>query len=125
MSPIDELQRINETGKMTINGREYAFTAMRHKERRKVFAFFTSIRGQLEENSFAFMDEPKFDEIMGVIENLVTFDGSLLSRLGTHWDLYSQDFIEFVVTAMGVMSYPFLVGSRTGSQSAGVPREKI
>jgi hypothetical protein len=45
MSPIDELQRINETGKMTINGCEYAFTVMRHKEWWKVFAFFTSIRG--------------------------------------------------------------------------------
>lgn len=126
MDQLELLRQIYETGLIEVNGREYRLTRMRHKQRRKVFAYFTHIKDQLSDGDFGFMDSEKFDEVMATIADVTTFDGALLSRLETHWDNYPQDYLKFVTAAMGGISYPFLAENLTDSVvSPGVPREKI
>ena len=67
--------------------------------------------------NFAFMDSDKFNEIEKVIYGLTKFNGDLLKVINGHFEDYAEDYIEFIVLAMGVISYPFLRGKITSSQS--------
>jgi len=121
MSAQDEalamIKAVYDDGVAEINGRSYEFSKMRHNKRRSVFAFYTSIAGQLQTGSFSFLDTPAFNSVEKIINDVVIFNGSALSRLPEHWDEYPEDYITFISTALGVISYPFLRGSDTGSQS--------
>jgi hypothetical protein len=106
---------IFEDGEAEINGRKYRFTSMTHKKRRKVFAFYTKIAGRAESNDFSFLDSPEFEAVEAVINDTVLFNDSRLTVIGdSHWDKYPGDYMAFIVTALGVISYPFLSGSATG-----------
>jgi len=110
----DMIKRIYEDGCAEINGREYKFTKMQHKKRRKVFAFYSSITSQLKANDFSFLDYSSFEGVEAAINDAVTFDDSLLSRLGTeHWDEYPDDYLPFIGTALAVISFPFIRGRDT------------
>lgn len=108
------IRAVYEDGKAEINGREYCFTNMTHKQRRKVFAFMSRIGGLMQNGDMSFLDWPEFEAVEEVINNTVTFNASLLSRIDGHWEKYPQDYVPFVSTAMGVISYPFLSASPTG-----------
>lgn len=114
---MDMIKGVYEDGIAEINGREYKFTKMVHKERRKVFAFFTSVQAQLQAQSLWFLESPEFEAVEAIIQSRVLFNDQMLSKLGNHWDLYPQDYVLFIQTALGVISYPFLPASSTGSQS--------
>lgn len=107
----DELKAIYEDGCATINGRDYTITNVNHKKRRKVFSYFTHVQKDLQNQDMWFLDSPQWDSVESVIENLVTFDGMLLSKLPDHWDKYPQDYLPFVTSMLGAISYPFLAGN--------------
>jgi len=106
---------IFEDGEAEINGRIYRFTTMQHKQRRKVFAFYTRIGASAARGDFSFMDSPEFDAVEKVIGNAVLYNDSRLSVIGdAHWEKYPDDYLPFVTTALGVISYPFLSGTTIG-----------
>ena len=112
------IRAIYEDGEAEINGRVYRFTKMTHKQRRKVFAFYTSVSGDVARNDFSFLDSDRFGAVEDVINKSVTYNDSLLSVLGdAHWEKYPDDYLQFIPTALGVISYPFLAGADTGSRS--------
>lgn len=107
---LDQIKSVFEDGVATINERDYKFTAMTHSERVKVFAYFSSIQQQIQGGDFSFLDDSRYKEVEKVIAQRVTFDGMQLSKLNDHWETYPEDYIMFVTTALGVVSYPFLSG---------------
>lgn len=110
---LDQVKAVYEDGKAEINGREYVFNKMTHKKRRKVFAFFTRIQHDLQRGDFWWMESPEFEGVEQIINDTVTFGGDALSRLDTHWDHYPQDYMLFISTALGVISYPFMTAAHT------------
>lgn len=114
---VSQLKESFENGSLSINGREYEICKMTHGQRVKVFAYFTSIANDAMGGNFSFMDSDKFNEIEKVIYGLTKFNGDLLKVINKHFEDYAEDYIEFIVLAMGVISYPFLRGKITSSQS--------
>lgn len=97
-----------------INGREYHFSsAINHKRRVKVFAFYSKYARQIENGDMSFLDTREFDQVFSGICDVVLFDDMQLSKVSDHWDQHPEDFILFVTTAIMVISYPFLKGSLT------------
>jgi hypothetical protein len=92
-----------------INGRKYQFLNMTHKQRRKVFAFFTSNMRAVQIGDMGFLDSPGFEAIEKVMHDAISLDGSLLSKLGdVHWEKYPGDYLPLTSTAMQVISLPFM-----------------
>jgi hypothetical protein len=114
---LEQVKQVFEDGVATINGRDYCFLKMRHEQRLKVFAFYSSIASQLQTGSFEFLDSDKFRDVSKVIFNSITYDGCLLSKLPEHWEEFGEDYVTLVATALGVISYPFFRGQITSSQS--------
>tara|TARA_R110000850_G_scaffold95629_2_gene200693 strand:+ start:412 stop:783 length:372 start_codon:yes stop_codon:yes gene_type:complete len=115
---LDMIKSVYEDNSAEINGREYVFTSFNHKQRRKVFAYYTQIASQLEKGNMSFLDSKEFEHIEKLIEGKVMYDGNLLSVLNksdqeNHWNNFGEDYIIFVTTAISVISYPFLKGSIT------------
>lgn len=121
---LSQVKAVYDDGFAEINGREYHFTKMRHKQRRSVFAFLTSVQESIQRGDFSFFDYPQFSNIEKIIADSVTFDGSLLSRCTDHWEGYPEDYVIFTVTALGVISYPFLGAGATASQSQSAQEAK-
>jgi hypothetical protein len=107
---LDMIRAVYEDGEAEINGRTYQLTKTTHKKRRKVFAFFSKFGRQIEKGDFSFLETPEFEEAEKVINTVVLFEGQMISRLETHWDLYPQDYMIFITTFLGAISYPFLSG---------------
>lgn len=114
---LEQVRQVFEDGVATINGRDYCFLKMRHEQRIKVFAFYSSISSSLQEGSFEFLDSEKFREVSKVIFNSITYNGSLISKLPDHWEEFGEDYVTLVATALGVISYPFFRGQITSSRS--------
>ena len=96
-----------------INGNKYELTMTSHPQRVKVFSYLTKIQTSMQHGDLSFLDTKEFADVEKVINNVVTFDGSLLSRLPTHWDEYPEDYIPFITMIITVISYPFLRGKST------------
>ena len=111
MQDLDIVKSIYDDGIAEINGREYKFLPMAHKERKFVFAYTTSITNELEKGNFSFMSSKEFEAVEKVIQERVAYDGIQLSKREKHFDDYPEDYIMFVSSAMGVISYPFLKGN--------------
>lgn len=108
------IKAIYEDGEAELtSGRVYKFSRMVHKERRKVFAFYTSIQEAAGRNDFSFLESDAFAAVEKIIENRVLFEGSALSKRATHWDEYPDDYVQLIMIALGVISYPFLSGAPT------------
>jgi len=108
------VKAVYDDGHAEINGRSYVFLKMTHKQRRRVFAFYTRVARAVNAEDFSFLDAPDFEPVEAVILNAVTLDGSLLSKLGEkHFEDFPEDYLPFITTAMAVVSYPFLAGSPT------------
>jgi len=97
----------------TINGTDYEFSTFTHMERKKVFAFMSSIVNP-NDGSFRtdFWDEPRFNEVEQLINTKITVDGIQISKKQGFWDNeeYAEDYIGFMMLAMQVVSYPFMKG---------------
>lgn len=107
------IRAVYEDQEAEINGRTYQFTKMVHKERRTVFAFYSSIQAQLGVHNFSFLDAPEFEKVERIMWNRILFNGSALSRIDNHWEKYPADYMPLISTAMAVISYPFLAVSPT------------
>lgn len=108
------IKAVHDDGEATINGRVYKFTEMKHKQRRKVFAYYSQVAPLVQANDLGFLDAPEFEPVEAVINSAVTIDGSLLSVIGdTHWDKYPEDYLVFIATALQVISYPFMRAAPT------------
>ena len=107
---LAKIKEVYEDGVATINGRDYVFTKATHKKRLKVFSYFTGVRDQISKEDFSFMGDDYYEKIEQTISEIVTYEGSLLCKKPNHWNEYPQDYMLFITTAMGVISYPFLKG---------------
>ncbi len=111
------IKAVYNDGFAEINGNRYDFAAMTHKKRRKVFAFFTSIAGELTHQSMAFLDTDRFDEIERLMFDYVLYDGVQLSKQPEHFESFPGDYIMLITTALQVISLPFMGGSTMNSNS--------
>lgn len=111
------IKAVYNDGFAEINGNRYDFAAMTHKKRRKVFAFFTSIAGELTHQSMAFLDTDRFDEIERLMFDYVLYDGVQLSKQSEHFESFPGDYIMLITTALQVISLPFMGGSTMNSNS--------
>lgn len=116
---LDTIRAVYDDGVATINGRDYKFTKTTHKVRRKIFGFYTKIAPVMKANKedFSWLDWSEFDAIEALLADIVTVDGSLLSKMPNHWDEHPGDYLTFLSTALPVVSYPFLDASPGGSTS--------
>lgn len=110
---LEQIKAVYDDGTALINGREYKFLGTTHIVRRRVFAYFTKIQGQLQQGDFSFLSSAEFEQIEKDINNMVTFNDNLLSKIKNHWEEFPEDYIPFISTALGVISYPFLRGILT------------
>ena len=109
------VKAVHEDKEATLpSGRSYQLTKMTHNQRRRVFAFFSKRQSEIHAGDFSFLDSADFEPVEKVIMETVLYDGSQVSKLTTHWDDYPEDYIVFIVTMMGALSYPFLKGSLGG-----------
>lgn len=121
---LAQIRGVYEDGEAEVNGRTYKFHKMTHVERRKVFAFQSSVQGQLAAGNFAFLDTPVFAQVEEVMWKNISFDGSVITKLRDHWEEYPEDYMMLVSTAMGVMSYPFIRAAGIASASQGEKDQK-
>lgn len=110
---LAQVRAVYEDSKATINGREYTIAKMNHKQRRKVFAFFSKVQQDMNRGNFWWLESSEWADVEAVIESHVLFNGEKLANLDTHWDNYPEDYMLFVSTMLGAMSYPFLSGVHT------------
>ena len=96
------------------SGRAYQLTKMTHNQRRRVFAFFTKYQGELQAGNFSFLDKADFEPVEKVIMDTVLYEGGQLSKAPTHWEDFPEDYVVFITTMMGAISYPFLKGNLGG-----------
>jgi len=109
---LSMLKAVHDEQSATLpSGREYTLTKMTHKQRRRVFAFFTQKQKQIQNGDFSFLDSPEFEPVEKVIMDTVLFEGAQLSKLPNIWDDQPEDYVIFITTMLGAISYPFLSGS--------------
>lgn len=113
------VKALYEDGVATINGRDYYFLKMTHVNRRKVFAFYSSVQHQLRSENMAFLDTPQYAAVEQVMWDSVTFEGATISKLRDHWEEYPEDYLKLVSSTMAVMSYPFMRAAGIASASQG------
>jgi len=105
--------RVDAKRLLTINGRSYVFGPMTHKNRLPIFAYLTKIRPMLMVNDMSFMGETEWAKMEQSICKSILFEKSQLSKLENHWDKYPGDYLMFCITALAVISHPFLAGNPT------------
>jgi len=110
----DMMKAVHEDKCAEINGREYHLTNLTHIKRRKVFSYFTHVQNDLQRGDLWFLESPEWTEVEKVISNCILFDGDLLSKRKDHWEEYPEDYMLFIQTMMGAISYPFLSGISGG-----------
>lgn len=114
-----QIKAVFDDKEAVINGRKYKFLKMTHKQRRKVFAFYSRIANRVQVGDFSFLDTPEFDAIEEIVASVVMYEDSLLFILGdSHWEKYPTDYVTFITTALPVISYPFFPDAPTDSASA-------
>lgn len=121
---LAQIRAVYEDAEAEINGRVYKFHKMQHVDRRKVFAFYTSIQHQLQAQNFAFLDTPAFALVEEVMWKNISFDGGAIIKLRDHWEDLPEDYLQLVSVAMGVMSYPFMRAAGIASASKGEQEPK-
>lgn len=111
------VRAVYEDGEAEINGRKYKFHKMTHVERRKVFAFYSSVAPQLREDNMAFLDTPVYAAVEDVMWSNISFNGLTLNKMRDHWDEFPEDYIRLVATSLAVISYPFTRAAGIASAS--------
>jgi len=111
------VRAVYEDGEAEINGRKYKFHKMTHVQRRKVFAFYTSIAPQLRADNMEFLDTPQYAAVEEVMWSNISFDGVALNKARDHWDEFPEDYVQLVATSLGVISYPFTRAAGIASAS--------
>ena len=69
---LSMLKAVHDDQSATLpSGREYTLTKMTHKQRRRVFAFFTKKQREIQNGDFSFLDSPDFEPVEKVIMDTV------------------------------------------------------
>ena len=110
MQDLDILKQVVEDNVATINGRDYEFAKLTHSVRLKVFSFSSTVGGKIQNADFGWMDSEKYKGIEKTILDYVLFDGVQVSKRADHFEKYPEDYLTLILTALGVISYPFLQG---------------
>ena len=105
-----------DDGCAEINGRRYEFGQITHLQRRPVFSYWSHIQRIVERGDFSFMEDPAFAGIEKILSDVITYDGMQISKRKNHWDEFPQDYVNWCVSGMAVLSYPFLSGNPTVSE---------
>lgn len=121
---LAQLRAVYEDGEAEINGRIYKFHKMTHIERRKAFAYQTSVQPEMAVGDFSFLDTLGYAQVEEMMWKNISYEGSLIAKSPGHWEDYPEDYMMLVSTAMGVMSYPFMRGVGIVSASKGAPQKK-
>ena len=109
---LSMLKAVHDEQSATLpSGREYTLTKMTHKQRRRVFAFFTKKQREIQAGDFSFLDSAEFEPVEKVIMDTVLFEGAQISKLPNIWEEQPDDYVIFTTTMLGAISYPFLSGS--------------
>ena len=116
---LAQVRAVYEDGEAEVNGRKYSLHKMQHMERRKVFAFYSSVQRQTQVGDFSYLDTPQFAAVEQVMWNAISFNGELLSKRRDHWEEFPEDYLQLVSVSMGVMSYPFIRAAGIASASQG------
>jgi len=103
---LQKYKDIYDSKELVINGRSYRLTKTTHAKRLKVFSFSTA----LEREGVSFFNDPMFVEVEGIINNIVLYDGELISKRKEHWDDYPEDYVIYITHMVVALSYPFLKG---------------
>ena len=112
---LSMLKAVHDDQSATLpSGREYKLTKMTHKQRRRVFAFFTKKQREIQNGDFSFLDSAEFEPVEKVIMDTVLFEDAQLSKSPNHWEEYPEDYVIFITTMLGAISYPFLGGGSGG-----------
>jgi hypothetical protein len=114
---LAQIRAVYDDNEAEVNGRAYSFHKMQHVERRRVFAFYSAVQGQMNANNFAFLDTPGFAEVEKVMWSSISLNGELISKRRDHWEEFPEDYLTLIAVAMGVMSYPFIRASGIASAS--------
>lgn len=109
---MSQIEAVYKDGVMTIDGKDFVFTKLKHKQRRKVFAFMTRIQYMLKNGDFSFLDWVDFEPVEKIIEDSITVDDLQISKHKDYWD--SEDnagrYLKFISMAMPVIAYPLMSG---------------
>jgi len=105
------LKEINDKGLAIINGRSYEIMSFTHKKRVKIWSYWTSVTVLIEVGNYSFMDSDKFREIEPILFENIVFEKNKLSD--AHFEKYPSDYINFITTMLGAISYPFFSESLT------------
>ena len=115
---IASIKALHEAGGFDVQGRKYTFAKMPFKLGKKVYAYFTSMAGAMEQGDLSFLDSPKFDnDIEPLLMTYVLVDGFKLDTLPEHFDEHPSDYTQFVMTSIQGFASPFLPESGTSSTS--------
>ena len=112
------IKAVFDDSEAEINGRKYRYLKMTHKQRRKVFAFYSKVSNRIQAQDLSFLDTPEFEAVEGIMLGAVMYNDSLLSKLGDiHWEKYPKDYVTFITTSLAVISFPFFPEALTVSAS--------
>ena len=86
------IKAVFDDGEAEINGRKYALLKMTHKQRRKVFAYYTKVSKSVESNDMSFIDSPEFEKVEEVMSSsekqyFSSYDTLLSKYMGILGDL--------------------------------------
>lgn len=109
----DMIKQVFDESQAEINGRKYDFAKFVHAERRKVFAFASTVQYQLAAGDFSFLEAPAYAPVEKMMFDKILFEGGQLSKRPNHFEDYPEDYIMLVTTALQVISYPFMRGNPT------------
>lgn len=103
-----QIKAVYEDGEAEINGNTYKFGTFIHAERRKVLSVAPTKEGDI-----SFLGSTAFDEVEQLIMRKITLDGVQLSKMGGWQETHAADYMPLIMTAMGVITYPFMAGAHT------------
>lgn len=109
-SELNQIKEIYEQGFIEINGREYYFEKAKHRERIKVFAYFSQIQSDIAVGNFHFLDDDKFKRTMRIIDKYFLYDDIPIDKREGHFDQYEEDFLEYVAFSMTLFCFPLVRG---------------
>jgi len=69
---------------------------------------------EIQNGDFSFLDSAEFEPVEKVIMETVLFEGAQISKIPNIWDEQPEDYVIFITTMLGAISYPFLGGGSGG-----------
>jgi len=118
MDQLSAIKDIYKKGGFDIGDRRYTFAKMPFKKAKKIFAYMTTVAGELESGNLGFIDSDKFDnDIEPLLMQYVLVDGFKLDTTPEHFNEHMSDYTQFVMMSLQGFSAPFLPEANTALAS--------